>query len=668
MNQNIKPSDQKKSQGSGSRFQRQFGCSSWVLWLILLAILIPVAYNLIIGGQQSATSIDYTTFRQQVQSGNVQKITVTGDKIVGDLKSPAQKSESNGQSVKYSHFVTYLPSFGDQNLFTLLQQNNVAVKVQPQSQFSWGLILGNLLPLLLLLVLGYWFFRNMRSQGQSVFSMGKNRARLYDQHKERTTFDDVAGAHGAKRELEEIIDFLKTPGRFQRLGGEIPKGVLLVGPTGTGKTLLARAVAGEANVPFFNITGSDFMEMFVGVGASRVRDLFKDAKKTAPSIIFIDELDSMGRRRGAGLGGGHDEREQTLNQLLSELDGFEPTENVIVMAATNRPDILDPALLRPGRFDRRISVDLPTMSARTEILKIHARNKPLGPDVDLEKVARGTPGFSGADLENLLNEAALLAARAGKNKIEDEDINEARDKVIMGLERENLALTDEECRLLAFHEAGHATVASALPNADPIHKVTIVPRGRAMGVTQQLPERDRYLYPRDYMLDRMAVMMGGRAAEEVFLNTVTSGAENDLKQATRLARKMILDWGMSERLGHVALGGDHEQVFLGEEIAQRREYSETTAREIDEEIRSTLGEAYQRAKKVLQENEKGIKRVVDALMEREEIPGSEVIKLLGLNHQNGSGDKEQPGPVQEKEDTAETRNSSRNGSDNQSTA
>jgi len=337
MNQNLKPSGQGKPQGPVDRFRKQFGCSSWVLWLILLAILIPVGYNLISGGQQSTTPVDYTTFRQQVQAGNVQKITVSGDQIVGELKSPAQKTENNGQSVKYSHFVTYLPSFGDQNLFSLLQQNDVAVKVQPQQQFPWGVLLTSVLPLLLLVGLGYWFIRSMRSQGQSVFSMGKNRARLYDRRKERTTFDDVAGARGAKRELEEIIDFLKTPERFQRLGGEIPKGVLLVGPPGTGKTLLARAVAGEANAPFFNITGSDFMEMFVGVGASRVRDLFKDAKKTAPSIIFIDELDSIGRRRGAGLGGGHDEREQTLNQLLSELDGFEPTENVIVMAPPTVP-------------------------------------------------------------------------------------------------------------------------------------------------------------------------------------------------------------------------------------------------------------------------------------------------------------------------------------------
>jgi cell division protease FtsH len=404
--------------------------------------------------------------------------------------------------------------------------------------------------------------------------------------------------------------------------------VLLVGPPGTGKTLLARAVAGEADVPFFSITGSDFMEMFVGVGASRVRDLFEEAKKASPSIIFIDELDSIGRRSGAGLGGGHDEREQTLNQLLSEMDGFQANQNVIVMAATNRPDILDPALLRPGRFDRRITVDLPTMKDREEILKIHARNKPLSEEVDLERIARGTPGFSGADLENLLNEAALLAARRGKQVIDPSDVDAARDKVLMGLERENLILTEEECRLLAYHEGGHAVVAAVVPHADPIHKVSIVPRGRAMGVTQQLPERDRYLYPRDYMLDRLAVIMGGRAAEKLVLDTITSGAENDLKQATRLARKMVLDWGMSDRLGHVALGDEDDEVFLGEDIAKRREYSESTAREIDIEIRKILEEAFDRATQVLEEHRDSLDQVAQALLDREDIPGQEVVRIV----------------------------------------
>jgi cell division protease FtsH len=455
------------------------------------------------------------------------------------LKEPVEREIDATEVSTYTSFITYLPSFGDEGLLEQLENQGVDIETQPERDLSWWAILLNLLPFLLLIGIGYVVMRRMQIQGQGIFSMGRSRAKLYDQTEEGTTFDDVAGAQGAKTELGEIIEFLKRPERFQRLGGEIPKGVLLVGPPGTGKTLLARAVAGEAAVPFFSITGSDFMEMFVGVGASRVRGMFDDAKKAAPSIIFIDELDSIGRRRGAGLGGGHDEREQTLNQLLSELDGFEATQNVIVMAATNRPDILDPALLRPGRFDRRITVDLPTMQARQEILEIHAQNKPLAEDVDLENLARGTPGFSGADLENLLNEAALLAARQDKEVIELEDVEEARDKIMLGLEREGLALTDEECQLLAYHEGGHAVVAAVLPHADPVHKVTIVPRGRAMGVTQQLPRGDKYVYQREYMLDRLAVMMGGRAAEELVLGTATSGAENDLRQLFCTIRRRL---------------------------------------------------------------------------------------------------------------------------------
>jgi cell division protease FtsH len=596
--------------------------------------------------------ISYSTFRQQLQANNVERVVVIGEQIEGELREPAAlASEEKGgetpgwvrifgqgstdddgdKSEMYVTFVTYLPSFGDEELLTLLQAHNVEIDSRPDTQFSWFTLISNILPWFLILGMAYVFLRQMRARGQNIFSIGQSRARLYDRRKEGTTFEDVAGAQGAKAELREIIEFLRNPDRFQRLGGEMPKGVLLVGPPGTGKTLMARAVAGEADVPFFSITGSDFMEMFVGVGASRVRDLFEDAKKASPSIIFIDELDSIGRRRGAGLGGAHDEREQTLNQLLSELDGFESSEDVIVMAATNRPDILDPALLRPGRFDRRIAVDLPTMKDRLEILKIHARDKPLADDVDLERLARGTPGFSGADLENLLNEAALLAARRDVDAISREDVEEARDKVLMGLARENLALTDEECKLLAYHEAGHAVVAAVLPNADPIHKVTIVPRGRAMGVTQQLPEKDKYIFPKPYMLDRLAVMMGGRAAENLVFDTATSGAANDLKQATRLARKMVLDWGMSERLGHIALGGRREQVFLGEEIAQRREYSEATAREVDQEIQAILKNVYERALSTLQEYRSELDKVANALLENEEIPGEEVLKLVGVS-------------------------------------
>jgi cell division protease FtsH len=616
------------------------GCGSWGLWLILLAAIGFAVFNIFGAPGSSATEISYTTFHQQLENGNVASVTINNQQIKGQLKSQATTQNAQGQSVQYKDFVTYIPSFGDSQLLTLMQNKGVQIQVQPPSSgVSWLAILSYVLPLLLLFGVGYIFYRQMRSQGQNImsgFGMRKSGATLYERSKERTTFDDVAGLQGAKTELEEIIEFLKNPSYFQRLGGEVPRGVLLVGPPGTGKTLLARAVAGEANVPFFSITGSNFMEMLVGVGASRVRDLFEEAKKASPSIIFIDELDSIGRRRGAGLGGGHDEREQTLNQLLSEMDGFEPNEGVIVMAATNRPDILDPALLRPGRFDRRISADLPTMQDRLEILKIHGRNKPMADDIDMEEVARGTPGFSGADLENLLNEAALLAARRGKDRIERDDIEEARDKVIMGLERENLALSDEEMRLLAYHEGGHAIVAAVLPNADPIHKVTIVPRGRAMGVTQQLPERDKYVYKREYMLDRLAVMMGGRAAENLVLKTSTSGAENDLKQATVLARKMVLDWGMSKRLGHVAFGTRGDQVFLGQEIAQRRDYSETTAREVDEEVQSLLDESYNLAVTTLEERREDLDRLADALVEHEELAGSKVLELLGIDEEKAT--------------------------------
>jgi cell division protease FtsH len=477
----------------------------------------------------------------------------------------------------------------------------------------------------------------MQAQGQGLFSVRQSKARLYDKDDESTDFDDVAGADSAKEELKEVITFLKSPERFERLGGTIPKGVLLVGPPGTGKTLLARAVAGEADVPFFSVSGSDFMEMFVGVGASRVRDMFEDAKENAPAIIFIDELDSIGRQRGAGLGGGHDEREQTLNQLLSELDGFEENEGIVVMAATNRPDILDPALTRPGRFDRQITVPLPTMEARTEILRIHARNKPLDKDIDLERVAAGTPGFSGADLENLLNEAALLAGRYDHESIRRSDIEEARDKVMMGLERKGMVLDDEEKKLLAHHEAGHAIVAAVLEHADPIHKVTIVPRGQAMGVTQQMPEKDKYLYRREYILDRLAVIMGGRAAEELVYDTATSGAENDLKQVRKMARKMVLDWGMGERFKHIALGEDQGNVFLGEELAKGREYSDETARQVDDEVREISERAFQRAIDALRENREAFENLADALVAKEQVPGEEVLALVNGNVEDYEG-------------------------------
>jgi cell division protease FtsH len=623
-----------------------------IIWFILLLALAGWVWQSIYQSPSSPVQISYTEFRTQVLADNVSSVTITGNQVQGDLNKAANTTDSAGNKQSYQQFTTYVPSFGDRNLLPTLESHSVDVTVQPDNGIALLPLLINYLPIVLLGVLLVIYFRRMQSQGQGLFSMGQSRAKLYDRRKERTTFNDVAGAEGAKTELMEVIDFLKDPDRFHTLGGTIPKGVLLVGSPGTGKTLLARAVAGEADVPFFSITGSDFMEMFVGVGASRVRDLFKEAKKVSPCIIFIDELDSIGRRRGAGLGGGHDEREQTLNQLLSEMDGFEPTQSVIVMAATNRPDILDPALLRPGRFDRRITVDLPTLKDRVEIIKIHSRNKPLAPDVDIESIARGTPGFSGADLENLMNEAALLAARKDKQSIGQADVEEARDKVLMGLERRNLALTSDETRMIAYHEGGHALLAVYLPNTDPIHKVTIVPRGRAMGVTQQLPEREKYLYPREYMLDRLAVMMGGRAAEDLVYQTATSGAENDLKQATKLARKMVLDWGMSKRLGHVALGSENQEVFLGEELGHRREYSEDTARDVDEEVKNILDEAFNRARSVLAEHRDGLDKLADSLVQHEELTGQEVIRLLGAPapEQDGrSGSKQREEAVEGQE-------------------
>lgn len=608
---------------------------SWLLLLLVSWFLLRAFWGAAGTGEQIA----YSTFRQQLRTGNVASVTIQGEQITGEFANsvvlnneanPAQGDQPTSQEDGITTFFTFVPSVGDDRLLSLLEAEDVEVQTLPPSNFSLGAILFTVLPFVLFLGLGFLLFRRMQGQASSIFSMGQSSAKPYSEEAGgHINFDDVAGVKGAKNELREIIEFMKNPEHFSRLGGEIPKGVLLVGPPGTGKTLLARAVAGEAGVKFFSITGSNFMEMFVGVGASRVRDLFEKAKKAAPSIIFIDELDSIGRRRGAGLGGGHDEREQTLNQLLSAMDGFEPNENVVVIAATNRPDTLDPALLRPGRFDRRITVDLPTMAARVEILKLHALNKPLADDVDLGEIARGTPGFSGADLRNLLNEAALLAGRRGKMMINHGDIDEARDKVLMGMERENMVLTQEDLRLIAYHEGGHAVLAAVLPNADPIHKVTIVPRGQAMGVTQQLPEQEKFIYPKEYLLDRLAVMMGGRAAEQLVFNTATSGAENDLKEATRLARKMILDWGMGERLSHIAFGGQNEQVFLGEDLMHHRDYSEATAREVDKEIDTVMDQAYTRAADTLQSCRHELDAVAEALLAHEEVDGSTILELVG---------------------------------------
>jgi cell division protease FtsH len=638
MNGRPGPENPRGGPGGG----RPSPASHWtiIIWLFILLLLVVPWLSTMLSGKR--TQISYSTFRSQLAAGNVEKVTVQDDKITGQFKAPVEQKTADGKSASYTDFVTYLPSFGDDQLLGLLQAQKVDIATEPKKGISWwGAILTSLLPLLIIIALAAFFLRRGGIGGsQGLFSFVGSRARLYEHRKESTTFRDVAGARGAKVELQEIIDYLKDPARIQRLGGKAPKGVLLVGPPGTGKTLLARAVAGEANVPFLSITGSDFVELFVGVGASRVRSLFADAKKIAPVIIFIDELDSIGHKRGISIGGGQDERENTLNQLLSEMDGFEPNEHVVVMAATNRPDVLDPALLRPGRFDRRITVDLPTLKDRLEILKIHARDKPLSDDVSLEEVARGTPGFSGADLENLLNEAALLAARRNRDRVEQRDMEAAVDKIMMGLERENIAMTREERRLVAYHEGGHAVVAALLPNTDPIHKVTIVPRGQAMGVTRQVPEGEKYIYPKEYMLNRLAVMMGGRAAEEVVEGVVTSGAADDLKQATGLARRMVLEWGMSESLGEMAVEDGRENAAYG--ITQRPEYSEETAREIDQEIKKILKESYDRAVDVLRAHRDGLERVAQDLLEKEEVTGKEVLALLGVEKMQPALSKSAP--------------------------
>ncbi len=623
------------------------GSQRYVIWIVIAGLLIAW----MLGSQDqfwdSSPTIDYSTFRQQLRQGNIDKVTVQGSTVEGELKQSATLNTEEGDTTSYSTFTTYLPSFGDEELMTMLEESEVQVTTLPESNFNWWTVLLWGIPLFFLLLIGFQFFRQMRMQGQNMFKIGQSKAKLQDAELVDTDFEDIAGLEGAKTELREIIGFLKDPDQFETLGGEIPRGVLLVGPPGTGKTLLARAVAGEAGVPYFTITGSDFMEMFVGVGAKRVRDMFDKAKKKAPSIIFIDELDSIGRKRGAGLGGGHDEREQTLNQMLAELDGFEPNQGVVVMAATNRPDILDPALLRPGRFDRQITVHLPTQQHREEILKIHAKDKKVSDEVDLEEIARSTPGFSGADLRNLLNEAALIAARHKRKAIATEDIDQARDKVMMGLKREGVNLSKHEKEMLAYHEAGHAIVAAVLPNADPLHKVTVIPRGKAMGVTQQLPEREKLLYEKKYMLDRMAVMMGGRAAENLIFDSATSGAENDLKQITKLARKMVLDWGMSEKFGNMAFGGDRQQVFLGDELGQQRDYSDSTAREIDQEVKQILQQAYDRAVETLKEHRDILEKLAEELLEKEEVTGDTIMEWF---RENGKPMDKKSAAETEKED------------------
>ncbi|MCS7280952.1 MAG: ATP-dependent zinc metalloprotease FtsH [Desulfobacterota bacterium] len=585
-----------------------------LLLFFVLLILVLLIFNLYNRPKKAKEYLPFSDFVGALEAGLVSSVVIQGNSITGVFH--------NGKE-----FRTYAPE--DPELLKLMRKQNVKIEAKPGEESSfWQNVFISWLPVLFLIGVWIFFMKQMQSGGGRAIAFGKSRARMITSKENKVTFDDVAGIEEAKEELQEIIEFLKNPKKFTKLGGRIPKGVLLVGPPGTGKTLLARAIAGEADVPFFTISGSDFVEMFVGVGASRVRDLFNQAKRHAPCIIFIDEIDAVGRQRGAGLGGGHDEREQTLNQLLVEMDGFESNEGVIVISATNRPDVLDPALLRPGRFDRQIVVPTPDVKGREAILRVHTRKRVLGPDVDLSVIARGTPGFSGADLENLVNEAALIAARRNKKYIEMEDFEHAKDKVLMGVERKSMIIPYEERRNTAYHEAGHALVAKMLPGTDPIHKVTIIPRGRALGITQQLPIDDRHTYSKDYLLNNITILLGGRAAEKVVLNIETTGAGNDIERATELARKMVCEWGMSEKLGPLSYGKNEEHIFLGREIARHRDFSEQTAREIDEEIKRIVTSCYEKAKKIIEERLDILHEIANKLLEKEVLDGNEIDRII----------------------------------------
>ncbi len=586
---------------------------SIALWLVL-GLMFLLLFNVFNRQQTREPEVRFSDFLAQVENHQVSEVVIQGNTI-------------HGQGPSGEHFKTYAPR--DPDLVKVLLANKVKITAKPEEGDSWWMVvLVQWFPMLLLVAVWIFFMRQMQIGGGKAMSFGKSRARLLNENTHKVTFADVSGIDEAKDELEEIIQFLRDPKRFTKLGGRIPKGVLLVGPPGTGKTLLARAIAGEAGVPFFSISGSDFVEMFVGVGASRVRDLFVQGKKHAPCIIFIDEIDAVGRHRGAGLGGGHDEREQTLNQLLVEMDGFEANEGVILVAATNRPDVLDPALLRPGRFDRRVVVPRPDMKGREGILRVHMRKVPIGEDVSLEKLARGTPGFAGADLENLVNEAALLAARRNKDKVDMSDFELAKDKVMMGAERRSMVMSLAERRNTAYHEAGHALVAILLPGADPVHKVTIIPRGMALGITQQLPLDDRYTYTREYLMTRLAMMFGGRTAEELVFGHMTTGAGDDIEKATELARKMVCEFGMSPELGPMTFGRKDEQVFLGKDLYHQRDYSEHTAIEIDREVRRMIQEAYDTARSLLAEHIDALHAVAEKLLEKEVLDGSEVEAIV----------------------------------------
>jgi cell division protease FtsH len=587
-----------------------------LLWMVIL-VLIILAWNVFKTGATAIEEISFSRFLTQVSQGHIQKVTIRGEEIRGTYSPSSGKRDAA--------FKTYAPNYP--KLVEDLQAKGVEIEATPIKDSSLVSALVMYGPLILLVAIWFVIMRQMQAGGNKALSFGKSRAKLLTPTQKKVTFKDVAGVEEAKVELQEIIEFLKDPQKFQKLGGKIPKGVLLMGPPGTGKTLLARSVAGEANVPFFTISGSDFVEMFVGVGASRVRDLFEQGKKNAPCIVFIDEIDAVGRHRGAGLGGGHDEREQTLNALLVEMDGFDTNEGVILVAATNRPDVLDPALLRPGRFDRRVVVDRPDLRGREQILKVHTRQTPLSENVDLSVIARGTPGFSGADLANLVNEAALNAARFNKKKVEMIDFEYAKDKVMMGPERKSMIMTEEEKKNTAYHEGGHALVAALLPDADPLHKVTIIPRGRALGVTMQLPTEDKYSHTKEYLDATITVMMGGRIAEEKFLGHMTTGAGNDLEKATDLARKMVCEWGMSE-MGPLTFGKVDGEIFLGRDFGRTQDYSEQTANQIDSEVKKIVTTAYDRATRIIESHEKVMHRLARTLLEKEVLDGEEVLQII----------------------------------------
>ncbi len=582
------------------------------LWMVI-GLIVIVLFNVFQSSQPSRDKLAFSDFLKRVEQGEVREVLIRGKSLTGKL--------ADGNT-----FRTFTADYPD--LIKVLKDKGVKIAVEPEDSNPWFAYVLQWVPMLLFIGVWVFFMRQMQGGGAKALSFGKARARLISEKQNKITFQDVAGVEEAKEELREIIEFLKDPPKFQKLGGKIPKGVLLVGPPGTGKTLLAKAIAGEANVPFFSISGSDFVEMFVGVGASRVRDLFEQGKKHAPCIIFMDEIDAVGRHRGAGLGGGHDEREQTPNQLLVEMDGFETNEGVILIAATNRPDVLDPALLRPGRFDRHVVVARPDVKGREEILKVHTRRVPLAPKVDLTVLARGTSGFSGADLANLVNEAALLGARQDKKSVEMIDFENAKDKVLMGVERRSMIIPEAEKRTTAYHEGGHALVAYLLPGADPLHKVTIIPRGRALGLTMQLPTDDRYSYSKEFLVNQIIILLGGRAAEEIVFQQQTTGAGNDLEKATEMARKMVCEWGMSDKMGPLTFGKAEEHVFLGREMSRPKDYSEETAVLIDSEIKRIVTDCASRARQLLESNLEKLHILARALLERETLDGEEINRML----------------------------------------